>query len=154
KSGAMAPNELPSDLLKQLRSTELRRYALATGWKRNEAVNGRVAVFQHPASELDQLVVPVEGPDADAFAVLAGEAVRKLAGWEKRPAAEVLNDLLLPPADVIRFRTAGPESATGSLPLEQTVQLLTGVRRLFSSVAHSVLNPQRYHPRLSRTEAE
>jgi hypothetical protein len=150
----MAPNDLSADLLRQLRSTELRRYALANGWVRNESVNGRVAVFQHPSSELDQLVVPVEGPDTDAYAVLAGEVVRKLAGWEKRSAAEVLNDLLLPPADVLRFRTAGPEAATGSLPLEQTVQLLTGVRRLLSAVAHSVLTPQRYFPRLRRTEAE
>lgn len=150
----MAPNDLPADLLGQVRSTELRRYALATGWKRNEAVNGRVAVFQNPSSELDQLVVPVEGSDADAYAVLAGEVVRKLAEWEKRPAGEVLNDLLLPPADVLRFRTAGQEAASGSLPLEQTVQLLTGVRRLLLAVAHSVLTPQRYFPRLRRTEAE
>ncbi|MGL4555765.1 MAG: hypothetical protein ACRC33_31745 [Gemmataceae bacterium] len=117
-------------------------------------MNGRVAVFQHPSSELDQLVVPMDGQDADAFAVLAGEVVRKLAGWEHRPAAEVLNDLLLPPADVLRFRTAGPETTTGTLPLEQTVQLLTGVRRLLSAVAHSVLAPQPYFSRLRRIEAE
>jgi hypothetical protein len=113
-----------------------------------------VAVFQHPSSELDQLVVPVETKDTDAYAVLAGEAVRKLASWEKRPATAVLNDLLLPPSDVIRFRTSSPEAETGSLPLDRTVQLLTGVRRLLSSVAHSALTPQRYFPRLRRTEAE
>jgi len=150
----MAPNDLPPELLVQLRSAELRRYALCTGWERNEAVNGRVAVFQHPSSELDQLVVPVETKDTDAYAVLAGEAVRKLASWEKRPATAVLNDLLLPPSDVIRFRTSSPEAETGSLPLDRTVQLLTGVRRLLSSVAHSALTPQRYFPRLRRTEAE
>ena len=150
----MVPNELPQNLIQQLRSTELRRYALATGWKRNEAVNGRVAVFQHPSSELDQLVVPLEGSDTAAYATLAGEVVRKLAAWEGRPAVEVLNDLLLPPADVLRFRTVGPETMTGTLPLEQTVQLLTGIRRLLSAVAHSALSPQPYFPRLRRTEAE
>ncbi len=147
-------SDLRPDLLKQLRSTELRRYALATGWKRNEAVNGRVAVFQHPSSDLDQLIVPVEGTDAEGYAVMAGEVVRKLAEWEHRPAPEILNDLLLPPADVLRFRTASPDAAAGSLPLEQTVQLLTGVRRLLSAVAHSALSPQRYFPRLRRSEAE
>ena len=150
----MAQNDLPNDLLKQLRSTELRRYALATGWVRNEAVNGRVAVFQHPSSDLDQLVVPVETKDTDGYAVLAGEVIHKLASWEKRAANEVLNDLLLPPADVIRFRTSSPEAEIGSLPLDRTVQLLTGVRRLLSAVAHSTLTPQRYFPRLRRTEAE
>lgn len=150
----MAPNDLPQNLLAQLRSAELRRYAVATGWKRNEELNGRVAVFQHPSSELDQLVVPVETRDADAYAVLAEEAVRKLAAREERPAGEVLNDLLLPPADVIRFRTSSPEAETGSLPLERTVQLLTGVRRLLSAVAHSALTPQRYFPRTRRAEAE
>ena len=41
---------------------------------------------------------------------------------------------------------------TGTLPLEQTVQFLTGIRRLLSAVAHSALSPQRYFPRLRRTE--
>lgn len=150
----MGANDLPAGLLRRLRPAEVRRYALAAGWRRNEAVNGRVAVFQHPESDLDQLIVPADGSDPDGYAVLMDEAVRKIGEWEHRPPVEVLNDLLLPPADVLRFRNASPESEAGSLPLDQTVQMLTGVRRLLSAAAHSALTPQPYYPRLRRSEAE
>lgn len=150
----MGSDDLPASLLGQLRAADLRRYALATGWRRDERVNGQVALFNRPEADLDQLVVPAEGTDPDGYALLAGEAVRKLAEWERRPARAVLNDLLLPPADILRFRTDSDEAAGGSLPLEAAVQLLTGAKHLLAATAHSALDPKPYYPRLRRAEAE
>ena len=85
---------------------------------------------------------------------LGWEAVRKLAEFQNLPAQAVLNHLLLPPADVLRFREVSPDAEAGHLPFEHAVRLINGTRRLLLSVAHSVLVPQPYHPRLSRSEAE
>jgi hypothetical protein len=62
--------------------------------------------------------------------------------------------LLLPPADVLRFREVSPDADRGTLPFDHAVRLIDGIQRLLRSVAHSVLVPQPYHPRLSRSEAE
>jgi hypothetical protein len=66
----------------------------------------------------------------------------------------VLEHLLLPPSDVLRFREVSPDAEAGNLPFDHAVRMINGTRRLLLSVAHSVLVPQPYHPRLSRSEAE
>ncbi|HEX8200539.1 MAG TPA: hypothetical protein VF590_08625 [Isosphaeraceae bacterium] len=66
----------------------------------------------------------------------------------------MLNDLLMPPADVLRFRIDEPETEAGIVPLAQGIDLLEGVRRSILASACSVVQPQTFHPRLSRTEAE
>jgi hypothetical protein len=74
---------------------------------------------------------------------------------EKRPAAEVLNDLLLPPADVLRFTESGPAAVSGDVPLEHGIRLMVGARKQLLAAACSELRPQqRYHPRMSFAEAE
>jgi hypothetical protein len=82
------------------------------------------------------------------------EALDHLAAWEKRPALELLRDLLLPPADVLRFGESGPMADGGSLPLEHGLDLLSGVRKVLLAAACSVQRPQTFHPRLALAEAE
>jgi hypothetical protein len=52
--------DLPEDLILQLNPAEVRRYAIAQGWQRAEGVNGVIALYRHPASDLDQLIVPLD----------------------------------------------------------------------------------------------
>src|SRR5262249_53485986 len=55
---------------------------------------------------------------------------------------------------LLAFREVSPEAEAGYLPLDHAVRMVSGTRKLLLSVAHSVLVPQPYHPRMSRTEAE
>ena len=66
----------------------------------------------------------------------------------------MLDHLLLPPADILFFREMSQDAEAGSLPFEHAVRMINGTKRLLLSAAHSVLVPQAYHPRLSRSEAE
>ncbi len=77
-----------------------------------------------------------------------------MAEFEKRPAQEVLNHLLLPPSDVLSFREISPDAEDGNIPLDHAVRMIDGARKVLLSEAHSVLVPQPYHPRMSRSEAE
>ena len=70
------------------------------------------------------------------------------------PVPEVLNDLLMPPSDVLRFRIDEPETESGIVPFLQGIELLEGARKALLASACSVVQPQRFHPRLSRAEAE
>ena len=55
-----------------------------------------------------------------------------------------------PDADVLRFRVSGPKTTGADLPLEDAIHLLAAPNALLA-VAHSLLKPQRYHPRMTRS---
>lgn len=132
----------------------LKAYAEGLGWKPIVAGKRRdIAVYHRPDSRLHQVIIPTDVDLADYDEAVV-EAVERLAAFEHRPVGEVLEHLLLPPADVLGFREISPDAEVGSLPFDHAVQLITGTRRLLLSVAHSALVPQPYHPRLSRSEAE
>jgi hypothetical protein len=129
-------------------------YARGLGWQ--PVSNGKrsdIAVFHRPDSPLHQVIIPTD-PQLDDFGEAVLEAVRKLAEFEKLPASAVLEHLLLPPADLLRFREVSADAEASSLPLEHAVRLVNGMRKMLLATAHSVLVPQPYHPRLSRGEAE
>jgi hypothetical protein len=144
---------LPDSLVARINPMDARGYAIASGWKRLAGVNGKVAVYNYPGSDLDQLIVPIDAGAPD-YARRMAEVVANLAEKEGRPAREILNDLLIPPSDVLRFRLDEPATQSGLLPLDQGIDLLMGARKALLSAACSVVQPQPFHPRLSRTEAE
>src|SRR4051794_4841536 len=145
--------DLPVELARLVTPRAVRAYAEGLGWQRVEGVNGKIAVYRNPESPLRQLIVPLD-EGLDDYAERTAEAIHRLAEFEKRAAREVLNQLLLPPADVLRFREVSPSAEAGSLPLDHGVRLVSGTRKVLLSVAHSVLVPRAYHPRMSRSEAE
>jgi hypothetical protein len=149
----MSYKGLPELLVARINPVDARAYALASGWNRLDGVNGKVAVFTLPSSDLDQLIIPLDQGAPD-YARRMAEVVENLAEKEGRSSVEILNDLLIPPSDVLRFRLDEPESQGGFLPLNQGLDFLSGARRALLAAACSVIQPQKFHPRLSRIEAE
>src|SRR5208337_3179308 len=86
----------------------------------------------------------------DDYGVRTAEAIQRLAEFEKRPAKEILNHLLLPPADLLFLREVSSDAEGGNLPLDHAARVIDGTRKVLLSLAHSVLVPQPYHPRMSR----
>jgi hypothetical protein len=147
-------NRLPEALVAGLDPARLQQYVRSTGWKLEPRLGkGQMAVFERPESRLAQIAVPLT-PDLTDSAVLLSDAVAVLATWEKRPALEVLGELRLPPADVLRFCEAGPAAEAGNLPFDSGFELLTGVRKTLLAAACGVCRPQTFYPRLTCEEAE
>ena len=144
---------LPEHLVVRIKPADARAYAAASGWVRVPARNGKAAVYNRPGSDLDQLLIPLD-PDLSDYSKRMAEVVEGLAEHQDRPAAEVLNDLLISPSDVLRFRVDEPETEAGVVPLVQGIELLEGARRAILASACSVVQPQSFHPRLSRAEAD
>ena len=149
----MSYKGLSEHLVARISPLDARHYAAASGWVRQHARNGKVAIFSHSSSDLDQLLIPLDAGAPDYERRMA-EVVWNLAEREGRPAGEILNDLLLPPSDILRFRLSEPAAEPGTLPLEQGIHLLLGAKKALLSAACSVVQPQTFHPRLSRTETE
>ncbi len=149
----MSYRNLPEDLVLQVRPLEVRRYAIAEGWQRAEGVNGVIALYQHPDSDLDQLIVPLD-PLMDDYGRSMADVIERLAIRSGLSPLQILEDLLNSACDLVRFRLDEPDSQRGSIPLVQGISLLGAAERALLSAACSVIQPQAFHPRLSRGEAE
>ncbi len=149
----MSDKGIPEHLVGRIQPIEARAYATASGWKRTPRINGKVAVFTHPASDVNQLLIPMDAGISDYDHRMA-EVVVNLAEKEGRPALEILNDLLLPRSDVLRFSIDGSETQTGDVLLDHGINIFLGAKKAILAAACSVVQPQPFHPRLSRTEAE
>ncbi|MGH7172773.1 MAG: hypothetical protein ACRELG_21025 [Gemmataceae bacterium] len=147
----MKANDLER-LAGQVSPQNARQYALANGWQRIPGVNGEIALFNRTDSDLDQLIVPLQ-PTAPDYARRIVDVLANLADFERRPAEEILNDLLMLAADVIRYRVISPDTERGDLALEDGLRILEGAKRSLLAAACSVVSPVPYHPRMSRTEA-
>lgn len=149
----MSIETLPKEILQLIKPQQVRGYALAKGWQRVPGVNGEIALFNRPGGGWEQLIVPMN-ETLDDYARRLREVVENLAELESRPAAEVLNDLIAPDADILRYRVASPVTGRGSIPLLEGLRLLDGAKRSILASACTVVNPLPHHPRMSRTEAQ
>jgi hypothetical protein len=156
----MSRSELPTGLAGTIVSQDARQYALAAGWQRLElsirdtpGFFGRVAAFERPEDSNVQVLIPLDEQTADYDARM-GEAAEAIARWEKRSVMQVANDLLYAASDLLRFRVASAAVEDGSLPLDDGLRLLEGMRTAILAAAHSVISPSRYHKRMSKGDAE
>lgn len=149
----MRRETFPASLLKAVTPHALRLYAQASGWQRVEGVNGDFAVYAKPETPMRQLIVPLD-EQFDDYAERVAEAIHRLAEFDHRSAGEVLNDLTVPPADVLRLRMQSREADSGTLPLEEGLRLLQGGRDLLLAAACSAHQHQAYYPRQTFAPAQ
>ena len=130
---------LPNDLVSLLSPVRVQEYVRAAGWIHQPALNGKSAVYERPESRREQIIIPLSRDLAD-FTPRMAEAVAHVAVWEKRPARQLLDELLLPPADLIHFSHTGPATEVGGVPVAGGLRLLgrgpqTAVGRCLRGVA-------------------
>ena len=140
------------NLLRQLRPLDVQNYARGIGWQRVQGIKGDIAVYHRPDLEDDEIIVP-QNPNYADYALRMSEAIAVLSKTEHRLPNEIVADLLLPPADVLRFREEGPATQDGGIGLQDGIRLLSGVRKTLLATACDIVQPQRFHPRLSLAEA-
>ncbi len=129
------------------------RYAQARGWVLARSVPGPFLVLSHPESDLDQVLVP-RSVHADDFAPRVVEAAERLAERERRSPHAVLSDLLSSAADVLRFRVRGADVERLDISFSHLAGVIAGIEKCLRATACSVVKPQPFHPRLSRSEAD
>ena len=149
----MPSERLPLEQAKLVTPRALKAYAEALGWRVVQGVNGTIALYHRPDSDLHQLTVPLN-ENFDDYAETVVQAVRKLAAYEVRPALEVLDHLLLPPADELRFREVSPEAEAGNLSLLHAARLITGTQLRLARRRAQRSRRQALPSGMSRSEAE
>lgn len=141
------------DALKLISPQHVRSYAIAKGWQRVPKVNGNIALFQRPTDDWRQLIVPMDESMED-YSQRIFEVVEKLAELESRSIVQVLNDLIMAEADVLRYRVMSSATGKGTVPLVEGFKLLEGAKKSVLAAACSVVHPVSYHPRMTQRKAQ
>jgi hypothetical protein len=146
---------LPDTLVAGLDPVRVQEYVRAAGWAHKMLPgNGHTALYQRPEAKREQLLIPLTRELSD-FVPRMAEAVTYLAQFEKRPALEVLGDLLLPESDILRFREASSAAAGGDVPFDHGLSLLSGARKTLQAAACSVLRPrQSFHSPMNLADTD
>ncbi|MGH7222651.1 MAG: hypothetical protein ACRELF_05450, partial [Gemmataceae bacterium] len=132
------------EIFKNLNPVEIASYLRSTGWhdmasKPNHSSTWRKTIN----SESLELLLPLNRAIGD-FASRMADVVSDLAAVEQRSQLEILTDLQTAGADVMRVRLRNPESANGTLPIEQGVPLVDNTRELLLAGACAAVQPRPY----------
>jgi hypothetical protein len=142
------------DILKRIGSVSLQRYALSHGWERkNLPERFKIALYRRPEDPNRELLLPQSEEFGDYLERIA-DFVSGLASFESVPINHVLNALLNPQADVLRFGYRGPESNLGFVPFLTGISLFDAALRSLSTATYDVIKPERFHARMSNTKAD
>ncbi len=146
---------LPEPLVARLEPARVREYALRTGWIYQPSLGQKLtAVYNRPESDLEQISIPLN-PSTSQFTRCMRDGLVYMAECEKRPARDLLDELLLPAADLLRFQDAGPGAGGIDMPLSRSLAVVLGARKLLLAAACAVARPgQTFYPRTNLPEAE
>ena len=134
--------------------TDIRDYAKLHGWAPvPEAVQDRLFVLNYPSIDLMQIVVPMDAdrPDFDAAVRIA---IERLATVEAHPFQTIETSLMEAGADTLRFGVTTQRQLEDGLPLGYAVRAIKGVENVLRAAACSEVQPQPFHPKMKRTEAQ
>jgi hypothetical protein len=145
--------ELKREDIARLSASDVKRYLLATGWLRMPSRRSDVGIFRRAVESEAEVLLPLSLDFVDLHQALV-RAVEEIARFERRPAAQVLSNLLRPQSDVLRFAVESRETEDGSIGIDDGIALLAGSKKALLAAACSVTRPQRFHPRMSLREAE
>ena len=119
---------LPPDQLASLRAEDVQLYLVGHGWKRDDASSDpQGSVYRYPAISDAEALLPGRRDLADYVERMA-DVVQILAAVEERNALQVLADLSMPPADVLRLQITARDATLSTLPLEEGIRLIQGAR--------------------------
>ncbi len=128
-------------------------YLRSHGWNVKESRHADVAVFRRATERGEVSVNVLTDKTYGDFLVRMAEVADAVRRVESRPIYEVVNDLLSPQADQLRFRVKSEGTAAGSLGLNASAELRAGLKNLILSAAHSAIAPSPHFSRLSQRPA-
>lgn len=129
--------------LSALRPSEVVTYLRSRGWvQAPDAGNATWASFTLNDFEI---ALPLTQDFRD-FANRISDAIRTLEIVEERDQFQILADLSLANADVVRVRVLDPEANDGTLPLDRAVDIIDNTYGLMLAAACAAVVPKLYYP--------
>ncbi len=143
----MRANITDNIALSTLRPLEVVSYLRSTLWRKAQELAGQWSSWVRPdeTGEEFEVTVPLNHQFRD-FASRMGDVLRVLEVVEGRSQLQILRDLLVTGADVIRLRIADAESTDSSVPLEEGATFIQKAKDMMLAAACAAVNPRMYYP--------
>jgi hypothetical protein len=126
-----------------LRPLDVISYLRATGWTQQQLRPQQYSVWTRPSGQGDYEVVVPLARFRD-FALRMSEALVTLELAEKRSQLQILADLSLSNADIVRISSDLAETSDGTIPIEDAVTLVQKARDAVLAGACSAIEPRAY----------
>jgi hypothetical protein len=149
----MASTAISDDVLRRLGPTALQRYATSHGWVRQPLPERfRIALYRRPETN-QELVLPQSEAFGD-YLERINDFVVGLADFERISIRQVLNAVLNPHSDVLKFGYDAPEARLGYVPFLTGISLFDAALRSISTATYDVVRPEKFHLRMSNPTAD
>lgn len=146
-------NTIDLQSLDAIRAANVVDYLRAHGWSDAASRRADVARYVRHTSQGDVFATVLLDDTFGDYRVRMAELAEVLSRVEDRPVLEVVNDLLTPPGDLLRFRIDSEATESGTLGINQSIQLRKAIKNLLLASAHSAISPAASYPRLSQQRA-
>ncbi|MFT4114444.1 hypothetical protein [Silvibacterium sp.] len=142
------------ETLKRIGPIALQRYAVAHGWERKQLPEHfQIALYRRPENPRSELVLP-QSQDFGDYYDRVEDFIINLAAFEGVSVRSILNTVLNPHTDTLRFGYQAPEAKLGYVPFLTGIGLFDAALRSISTATYDVVHPEKFHPRMSNPTAE
>ncbi|MBP2144902.1 hypothetical protein J2129_000356 [Methanofollis sp. W23] len=137
-------------LLSSLHPLDIAEYLSSRGWKNLEVNPEKFSTWEYVDEEnndrnIFDILLPLNQEFKD-YEIRIGEIINILENVEKRPQIEILKDLQMIFADVVRVRRDTPETSQGNVPINMGVQLVQQAKEMVLAAACSTIEPRPFFP--------
>ncbi len=140
------------EALRALRPQDVAAYLRARGWLVDGTVGAFTRYTRGSNGHRAEIEVP-RGSDYRDFPLRMAEVLAGLARVEKRSQIDILQDLSVAGADVVRARLVGAELGDGTVPLEDGALLVDKLRDVLLASACAASQPRAFFGTRKPTEA-
>jgi len=150
----MMKNNKILSLIEKVHFTNVQKYLLRTNWTKINTKREHIVLFylENSTNErVAEILLPLSKDFAD-YTKTIYEAILTISEVENREAEQIINDLLLPPSDIIRFRVQNESEniKNGLIKLSDSFTLLDFAKKSLYVAACDFLNKTKetYYKRL------
>ncbi len=142
-----------NDIFETIAPTDLRDFLKSKGWLLvDEAIKDGLYVLNNPQYTHRQLAFPIDNSTPD-YLDSVETVIHKLVDLENSSFRELMVALSEMKDDAIGYRIVDQRNESAYIPLNYAVEAIKGAKDILLSAAHSVLEPQAYHPKMNRKPA-
>lgn len=137
-----------------IKYTELQAYLRNTGWTRKEIGRNDIGLFlKGTDTTIHEVILPLTRDFAD-YRERMMDALEQIAMVEERDIDQVLTDLTIDPADIVRFRVVSSDTVGGTISFLEGFNLLESAKKALFTTACDLIKPEKYHRRLGLKGAQ
>ena len=131
----------------------VQQYLTLRKWNRVATKRNDTAVLTSPDDDSKfDILLPLTRELSD-YKELIARAIEKISAYEERSEFQILNDLLVPPADIARYGVRNDSTESGVIPLNAGFELFESAKKSLLSAASDVAMPSHFHKRMAYKEA-